>query len=142
MSPSRPSFGFSDGIRSMCLRRSFVAGFFVTVPLFISVAAIIWIFGVVDGATTPIYDRLIGRRIPGLGTVSTVVAIILVGAFARNVIGRRILQRTEGWLLRVPVFRTIYSPVKQLITAFSPDNESGFKRVVIVEDPRRGWALG
>lgn len=123
-------------------RRNFVAGFFVTVPLFISVAAIIWIFGVVDGATTPIYDRLIGRRIPGLGTLSTVVAIVLVGAFARNVIGRRILQRTEGWLLRVPVFRTIYSPVKQLVTAFSPDNESGFKRVVMIEDPRRGYVLG
>jgi uncharacterized membrane protein len=124
------------------LRRSFVAGFFVTVPLFISVAAVIWIFGVVDGATTPIYDRLLGRRIPGLGTLSTAVAIVLVGVFARNVIGRRILLRTEGWLLRVPVFRTIYSPVKQLITAFSPDNESGFKRVVMIEDPRRGYVLG
>ena len=53
------------------LRRSFIAGFFVTVPLFISVAAFIWIFGVVDGLTTPLYDRLLGRRIPGLGTVST-----------------------------------------------------------------------
>ncbi len=124
------------------LRRSFIAGFFVTVPLFISVAAIIWIFDVVDGATTPIYDRLLGRRIPGLGTLSTVVVIVLVGAFARNVIGRRILERTEGWLLKVPVFRTIYSPVKQLITAFSPDNESGFKRVVMIEDLRRGYALG
>ena len=124
------------------LRRSFIAGFFVTVPLFISVAALIWIFGVVDGATTPIYDRLLGRRIPGLGTLTTAIVIVLVGAFARNVIGRRILQRGEGWLLRVPVFRTIYSPVKQLVTAFSPDNESGFKRVVMVEDPRRGYAIG
>ena len=124
------------------LRRSFIAGFFVTVPLFVSVAAIIWIFGVVDGATTPIYDRLIGRRIPGLGIVSTAIAIVLVGAFARNVIGRRILLRTEGWLLKVPLFRTIYSPVKQLITAFSPDSESGFKRVVMIDDPHRGFALG
>jgi uncharacterized membrane protein len=124
------------------LRRSFIAGFFVTVPLFVTVAAIVWIFGVVDGATTPIYDQLIGRRIPGLGLVSTAVAIILVGAFARNVIGRRILMRTEEWLLKVPLFRTIYSPVRQLITAFSPDNESGFKRVVMIDDPHRGFALG
>ena len=124
------------------LRRNFIAGFFVTVPLFVSVAAIIWIFGVVDGATTPIYDQLIGRRIPGLGIVSTAIAIVLVGAFARNVIGRRILLRTEGWLLKVPLFSTIYSPVKQLITAFSPDNESGFKRVVMIDDPHRGFALG
>ena len=124
------------------LRRSFIAGFFVTVPLFISVAAFIWIFNVVDGLTTPFYDRVLGRRIPGLGIATTAVAVMLVGAFATNVIGRRILQRAEGWLLRVPVFRTIYAPVKQLIVAFSPDNESGFKRVVMIEDPARGYVLG
>jgi uncharacterized membrane protein len=124
------------------LRRSFVTGFFVTVPLFISVAAFIWIFNVVDGLTTPLYDRLLGHRIPGLGTVTTAVVIVLVGALARNVIGRRVLSRGEGWLLKVPVFRTIYAPVKQLIAAFSPDNESGFKRVVMVEDARRGYVLG
>ena len=46
------------------LRRSFIAGFFVVVPLFISVAAFIWVFGVVDGLTGPLYDRVLGRRIP------------------------------------------------------------------------------
>jgi len=124
------------------LRRNFVAGFFVTVPLFISVAAVIWIFNVVDGTTTPFYDRVLGRRIPGLGIVSTAIVIVLVGAFSRNVIGRRILQRAEGWLLKVPVFRTIYAPVRQLVVAFSPDNEAGFKRVVLVEDRRGGFVLG
>ena len=124
------------------LRRSFVTGFFVTVPLFISVAAVIWIFNVVDGLTTPLYDRLLGHRIPGLGTATTALVIVLVGTVARNVFGRRILSRGEEWLLKVPVFRTIYAPVRQLIAAFSPDNESGFKRVVMIEDPRRGYALG
>jgi len=124
------------------LRRSFITGFFVTVPLFISVAAIIWIFNVVDSTTTPLYDRVLGRRVPGLGIASTVVVLVLVGAFARNVIGRRVLQRTESALLKVPVFRTIYAPVRQLIAAFNPDNEYGFKRVVMVEDPHKGYTLG
>jgi len=124
------------------LRRSFITGFFVLVPLFISVAAFIWIFNVVDGLTTPFYDRLLGRRIPGLGTLSTAVAVLLVGAFATNVIGKQLLQRVEGYLLRVPVFRTIYSPVKQLVVAFSPDNEYGFKRVVMIDDANRGLSLG
>jgi uncharacterized membrane protein len=129
------------------LRRNFIAGFFVTVPLFISVAALIWLFNVVDGLTAPFYDQLLqqrfpGLRIPGLGLATTVVVIVLVGAFATNVIGRRVLQRTEGWLLRLPVFRTIYAPVKQIIVAFSPENESGFKRVVMIDDPRRGYVLG
>jgi len=124
------------------LRRKFIAGFFVTVPLFISVAAFVWMFGVVDGLTTPLYDRLLGQRIPGLGTASTALAIVLVGALATNVFGKRLLQRIEGYLLRVPVFRTIYAPVKQLVVAFSPDNEFGFKRVVLVEHQSRGYSLG
>lgn len=123
------------------LRRSFIAGFFVTVPLFISIAAFVWIFGVVDGLTTPIFERLLGRRVPGLGTVTTAVGILLVGALTTNVIGKRVLQRAESYLLRVPVFRTIYAPVKQLVVAFSPDNEFGFKRVVLLED-NHGASLG
>jgi uncharacterized membrane protein len=124
------------------LRRSFIAGFFVTVPLFITVAALVWIFTVVDGLTTPLYDRLLGRRIPGLGTLSTAAVIVIVGAFAKNVIGGRILLRAESYLVRIPVFRLIYAPVRQLVAAFSPDNESGFKRVVMIEDAKRGFALG
>ena len=122
------------------LRRNFIAGFFVTVPVFISVAAFVWLFNVVDDLTTPFYDRWLGRRIPGLGTLSTALVIVLVGAFARNVIGRRFLQRLEGYLLRVPVFRTIYAPVKQLVVAFSPDNEYGFKKVALIEDANRPQA--
>jgi uncharacterized membrane protein len=124
------------------LRRRFLTGFFVTVPLFISVAALVWIFGVVDGLTTPLYDRLLGRRIPGLGTLSTAAVIMLVGVIATNVLGKRLLQRAEAVLLRVPVFGTIYAPLKQLIAAFSPDNASGFKRVVLVEHGARGYSLG
>jgi uncharacterized membrane protein len=124
------------------LRRRFLTGFFVTVPLFISVAALVWMFGIVDGLTTPFYDRVMGQRIPGLGTLTTAVAILIVGVVATNVIGKRLLQRAEKILLRVPVFRTIYAPVRQLVIAFSPDNESGFKRVVLIEDARRGYTMG
>jgi len=119
------------------LRRSFITGFFVTVPLFITVAALIWIFGIVDGLTSPLFERLLRRPVPGLGIVTTALGVILVGAVATNVIGKRILQRADSYLLRVPVFRTIYAPVKQLVVAFSPDNEFGFKRVVLVEDGKR-----
>lgn len=123
------------------LRRSFIAGFFVTVPLFVSVAALVWLFGVVDGFTAPVFQRLLGRQIPGLGILTTAAAILAVGAVATNVLGKRLLQRTEFYLLKVPVFRTIYAPVKQLIAAFSPDNEFGFKRVVMLED-KQGFSLG
>jgi uncharacterized membrane protein len=119
------------------LRRRFLAGFFVTVPLVISVAAFIWIFRLIDGFVGPFYEARLGREVPGLGILTTALVVLLVGALATNVIGKRVLQRAESYLLLVPVFRTIYAPVKQLVVAFSPDNEYGFKRVVMVEEPTR-----
>jgi uncharacterized membrane protein len=116
------------------LRSRFIAGFFLTVPLFVSVAALVWIFGIIDGSTAPLAERLLGRTIPGLGSCSP----------AARAAGRCRLRPTSSaagfWRGREladadPVFRTIYAPVKQLLRAFSPDNEYGFKRVVMVEDP-------
>lgn len=126
------------------LRRSFIAGFFVTVPLFITVAAILWLFRLVDGLVGPLYMKLLGTDLipPGLGIATTAVALLLVGAIATNVVGKRLLQRAEWLLMHVPLFRSVYAPVKQLVVAFSPDNEYGFKRVVLIEDTSRGLLLG
>src|SRR5262245_35088040 len=81
-------------------------------------------------------------HVPGLGLLATAAIVLLIGVVATNVFGRRLLQRGEQLLLHVPLFRTIYAPVKQLISAFSPDNEFGFKKMVLVEDPSRGFLLG
>jgi uncharacterized membrane protein len=132
------------------LRRRFLAGLLVTIPLVISVVALYWIFGIIDSFVAPLvtwvldptattFQRYAGRF---AGLLFTLAFVLLVGAVATNVIGRRVLARTESWLLMIPGFRTIYAPVKQLAVAFSPDNEYGFKRVVLVEDAARGWVIG
>lgn len=124
------------------LRRKFLTGLVVTVPLLITVVTLVWTFRFVDGVARPVALFWLGREVPGLGVLATGAFILFMGVVATNVIGRRILQRTEGWLLTVPLFKTVYSPVKQLVAAFSPDSETGFKRVVIVDDARRGLAIG
>ncbi len=124
------------------LRRSFLAGLVVTVPLFITVVTLVWLFRFIDGVATPLSTSLLGREVPGLGVLITAAVILLAGALATNVLGRRILRRGEMWLLNVPLFKTVYAPVKQLVTAFSPDSETGFKKVVIVDDSRGGLVMG
>ena len=124
------------------LRRSLVTGFVVTVPLVISVAAFVWLFQLIDGVMRPVYAQWLGREIPGLGLATLLVIVVMVGAVATNVFGRRVLERGETYLLRLPVFRAVYGPVKQLVAAFSPDNQLGFKRVVLADDPKRGLVLG
>lgn len=124
------------------LRRSFLTGLVVTVPLIISVVTLVWVFRFVDRVATPLSLYFLGRVVPGLGVLLTAAFILMAGAIATNVIGRRVLQKTEALLLNVPLFKTVYAPVKQLVAAFSPDNDAGFKRVVMVEDPKRGTVLG
>jgi uncharacterized membrane protein len=124
------------------LRRRFITGFFVAVPLIISVAALLWIFHLIDDLSGPVYDRYLGRHVAGLGVATTAAVVLLVGVVASNVLGKRLLVRGESYLARIPVFRTIYSPVKQLLTAFSPDNESGLKRVVMIPDASGAVRLG
>jgi uncharacterized membrane protein len=124
------------------LRRRFITGFFVAVPLIISVAALLWVFTVIDDLSGPVYDRLLGRHVAGLGVATTAVFVLLIGVVASNVLGKRLLSRGESYLARIPVFRTIYSPVKQLLAAFSPDNESGLKRVVMISDASGAARLG
>ena len=132
------------------VRRRLLAGFFVSVPLIISVVAMVWIFGIIDSLTAPLASQVLGEQptayqrlfVASLGIFATLLVVLAVGTVATNVIGRRVLNRAESWLMLIPVFRTIYAPVKQLVIAFSPDNEYGFKRVVMVEDPHRGWVMG
>ena len=124
------------------LRRTLVTGFFVTVPLAVSLIALVWTFRLIDGLTHGLSVRLFGSHVPGLGIAAGVVLLLFVGIVARNIMGRRLLAKGEELLMHVPFFSTVYSPVKQLLAAFSPDNEYGFKHVVLVQDPTRGMILG
>ena len=124
------------------LRRTLVTGFFVTVPLAVSVIALVWTFRWVDRMSRGLSERMFGSSLPGLGIAVGVVLLLIVGALARNIMGRRLLAKGEELLMHVPFFSTVYGPVKQLLAAFSPDNEYGFKHVVLVRDPTRGTVLG
>jgi len=124
------------------LRRSLATGLVVTVPLIISVAAFVWLFQLIDGVMVPVYARWLGQGVPGLGLVTLLAIVVIVGSISTNVLGGRVLQRGEAYLLRLPVFRAVYGPLKQLVGAFSPDSQMGFKQVVLLDDPRRGIVLG
>lgn len=116
----------------------FITGFFVTVPVVLT-AYVLWIFyREVDGLLSPIYEQIVGRHVAGLGFLTAVVIIFLVGVIATNVVGRRVLQWGEDLLRRVPIFGRVYPAVKDLIEAFSPHRRSGFREFVIVEYLREG----
>lgn len=126
------------------LKKSFIAGVFIIGPLVISIALLAWFFQKVDSLFSPVIDGIVRAimpgtdHIPGTGILAGLVIILIVGFFARNVVGKRVLVALDGLIHRIPGYRTVYATVKQLTDAFSPDNTSSFKEVVLVEYPRPG----
>jgi uncharacterized membrane protein len=115
-----------------------LTGFFVTVPI-IATSWLLYIFWEkIDDFFLPIYERIFGWKYPWLGFLTAVALILMVGIVARNVVGRRVIAWLEGLLLRIPIFRSIYPSVKQLLEAFSPEKRTSFKEVVLAEHPRKG----
>ncbi len=132
----------ASGVRNWFKTR-FLAGFFFTVPVFLT-AWLLWIFwSRIDDVFAPAYERVFGRAVPGLGFLTAVAIILLMGTIARNVVGRRVLAWGDQLLLKVPVYRRLYPSVKMLIDSFSPERRSAFSAVVLVQHPRMGeYAFG
>ena len=116
----------------------FITGFFVTVPAIASAWLLYVFWDFIDTFFSPGYERVFGRRIPGLGFLTAVLFILVMGTIATNVLGRRVLSRVERLFVRVPIFRSIYPSIKQLIESFSPEKRQAFKAVVLAEHPREG----
>lgn len=126
------------------LRKYFITGALVSLPLVVTVYVLWFAFSFLDTVFGRLVSFVFRRTVPGAGMVLTVLLLLLVGMFAANVVGRRLIGFGERILLTIPLVRTIYNSVKQVIDAFSlPGNRGSFRRVVLVEYPRRGlYAVG
>ena len=120
------------------LRRQFIAGIIVTIPIGVTVWLVIWIFTSIDGILQPAVSSILGRTIPGLGFVILIVLVYLVGVMASNFVTRRLVNYGQSLLSRIPIVRPIYSSIKQIADSFSASGKAGFKQVVIAEDPMKG----
>ena len=132
------------------LARYFVAGVLAFAPIGITVWAIAWIIQRLDSLLLPRLLKLLfpgvqdPPTIPFVGALFTLLVILIFGVIARHLFGWELVRLWERVLSRVPVARNIYSAVKQLFEAIfaTGGSTTGFRRVVLVEYPRRGvWAI-
>ncbi|MEP0827546.1 MAG: DUF502 domain-containing protein [bacterium] len=120
------------------LRRQFLAGVLVVVPLILTYVVLRFLFEALDGILSPLLLKLLGIHIPGLGILATLLLIFLVGIFTTNVIGSTLVKYWDKLLARTPIIRVFYLAAKQLIEAVTVPNIKAFKEVVMIEYPRKG----
>lgn len=118
---------------------AFMRGLAVMVPVVITAWVLNLLFNAVDGIISPLFVELLGRYVPGLGFISMIVLILIVGGLSRNFIGKVVFKFFERVIFAIPLARTIYSAMKDLIGAFGLGSKSRtFRQVVLVEYPRVG----
>lgn len=138
--------GLRLGVR---LRTYFLAGILISAPIgltiYLSWLFISWVdetvFGVIPVQYNP--ETYLPFSIPGIGLIIVVVALTLLGALTAGLLGRLAQQLMEAILNRLPIIRTVYNALKQVIETVLANQSSAFRECVLVEYPRKGvWTIG
>jgi uncharacterized membrane protein len=120
------------------LRKYFVTGILVLLPLIVTAYIVVFAFNLVDARLRNLIWTYTHYRIPGAGLLTFLLLCFLTGVFVQNVVGRSLLKWGEAVLRRIPVVKSIYSASKQVMEVFASDRNEAFQKVVLVEFPRRG----
>ncbi len=129
------------------IRRWLIAGLLVWLPLVVTYWLLKILVGVLDNSLLLLPDavrpeNLLGFPIPGLGIVLSLLLVLATGALAANFVGRRVVGLGESMLNRIPFVRTVYSGVKRLAETVLGDSGTSFRKVLLIEYPRRDmWTL-
>ena len=138
--PEKASFG-------SLLRRWFLAGLLVTGPIVVT-GYIVWlVVDIIDSQVVRLLPAHLDPHqyldVPGLGLIIAVVAVMLIGAATTGFIGRALIRMGESIVNSLPVVRSVYGAIKQIMETVMATQSDAFREVVLIEYPRRGiWAIG
>lgn len=131
------------------IRGYFIAGLLVVVPItitlyfafFVVTSIDGWVAGLLPAQYNP--NNYLPFSIPGLGLIAVFMALVVIGFFAANFFGRFLIRISEYLLDRVPVVKTIYGAIKQIMETVLANQSEAFREAVLLEYPRKGcWSIG
>ena len=132
---------------SMRLKKYFVTGLLIWVPLGITLWVLNLLVSIMDQTLLLLPEQFqteswLGMHVPGLGVVMTLVVVLATGLVATNMLGQRLLQFWENVLGRIPVFKSIYNSVKQVSDTLFSSGGHAFRKALLVQYPREGsWTI-
>ncbi|HXY41506.1 MAG TPA: DUF502 domain-containing protein [Vicinamibacteria bacterium] len=123
---------------SRTLRKLFLGGLVVTIPIVLTVNALLFLFRLLDGLAQPLAQAVLGRTIPGIGVVITLAVVLLAGFLFSFGPLKRLLDSTEQVLDAVPVVGLVYGTTKKVLSGIGrPGSEHAFQRFVLARLPGR-----
>jgi len=129
------------------LRRYLITGLLVWLPIGVTLLVVKLLVDLMDETLVVLPeayrpDQLLGIHIPGLGVVLSVLVVLSTGVVMAHFFGQQLLAAWEAILNRIPLVRSIYSSVKQLSETLLSSGGQSFRKVLLIEYPRKGlWTL-
>ena len=136
-------------ILAIKLRSYLFTGILITAPVVITLWIVFSLVNLFDGLVTPLIpiqfnpNKYLPYEIPGIGLIVLVTFLIVIGFLTANFFGRWIIRRTEIILQNIPLIKVFYKTIKQILETVLKNNSNAFRKVVLVEYPRKGlWIIG
>jgi uncharacterized membrane protein len=125
------------------LKKIFLTGLAVTIPIGLTLYILFFLIDIMDGLLKVIPtkyhpDTLLGTHIPGLGIIVTLALVFICGLVTTSYVGYKIVRSGEDLVERIPFVRSIYKAIKQISDNMFMAQRKSFKKVVLVEFPRKG----
>jgi uncharacterized membrane protein len=129
------------------MKRIFLTGLAVVIPAGLTIYILFFIIGMMDNLLRIIpssyHPDNVLLHIPGLGVIVTVILIFICGLVTTSYLGNRLFGFGERIVGKIPVVRSIYQAIKRISESLFMDKAQSFKKVVVVEYPRRGvYSIG
>jgi uncharacterized membrane protein len=130
------------------MKRIFLTGLAVVIPAGLTIYILFFIIDMMDNLLRVIPDsyhpdKMLQLHIPGLGVIFTVILIFICGLVTTSYLGNRIVRFGERIVGKIPFVRSVYQAIKRIADGLFMDKAQSFKKVVIVEYPRRGvYSIG
>lgn len=120
------------------VNKTFITGLLTALPISVTVWVVYKIFIFLDSIIGSGIYKALGVKIPGLGIVVSIILIYLVGLITGNYLGKKIQEWVEKLFERLPLFKSIFVPIKDMMKNFSSKNSSNFKKTVLMKYPMKG----
>ena len=137
----------SRALQEDSVKKYFITGLLIWIPLTITFMVIAWIVNTLDQILLWLPrnaqpQAILGFNIPGIGVVMTLLIILVTGLVAANVLGQKLVKVWESLLARIPVVKSIYYSVKQVSDTLFSSSGQAFRKALLVQYPREGaWTI-
>lgn len=134
-------------MKASSLRSYLLAGLVVWLPILVTIMVLRFIIDLLDKTLALVPhayqpEQLLGFNLPGLGVLISLLLLLVTGIVATNLFGQRLMRWSEAILDKIPLVRTIYNATKQVIQAIFATNSQAFRKVLLIEYPRKGlWSI-